>query len=887
MGFMLMGDVPSCRRIGDSAKLAAFRNPDKTPPVTSRISILPKRRLLATAVALIVSAPAWQAQAQSAPTQGETRAVASTVPVASVSATPTAAMAPAETCPLGSFICPPRPISYALCRPNAMLDFYEPGVTKDSTLRDTAVTDVHSGIDDGNASGVKVESPEPNLYHMTGGVRLERADQVLRANDVTYNSDSTAYDAKGNVKYQEAGMLVSADRMTGTTTPNDGDAYNVRYQLLQSRGNGVADHAKIIDPQHGRFQMASYSTCDIGSRKWEFRAKTINLNKETGVGEARSATMRVMNVPVAYLPYFTFPLDDRRKSGFLYPTFGSSSRSGMYLNLPYYWNIAPNYDATITPGYYSDRGFLLGTEFRYLLPRSNGTFDLQYMAHDKGPDQDESGTSDRDGSKQRYLVQITNSTNLGAGFSLLANINHASDNQYFRDFSNDLYQSAVGILSSSVYVYKGGKYWSASLGADDYQNVDAGLPNSVVPYRRWPRATFGVQAPLTNWLDVGIDSEAVAFRKIDKASFDPSNASALGQVDGNRLDLAPYLAADFSGASWFIRPRVEYRYTDYRLDSDYQYYHFAQQSPSRSVPISSLDAGLIFDRQTSLFGTSYTQTLEPRLYYLYVPYRNQSNLPTFDTNSMSFDFWQLFTTNRFSGADRQMDANNLTAALTTRLLDDTGVERLSASIGQIKYFSDQKVQMPGVAPTDFSRSDYVAQLGVQFNDKWRLNSSYQWNPNKQPSTYVNDQNMIYNSGRNTDLATVMVQRRIKGDGIVNFSYRYRRGVMEQFDTSVVFPVSERWRALARWVYARRDIVPEVYQGNQFTTFDYSHRTLEAAVGIEYDSCCVAFRVLGRHYVHDYLRETDNAVMFEVEFKGLGSLNPQSGAYLRRAILGYQ
>jgi LPS-assembly protein len=862
-----MGDVPSCGGVGDSAKLAAFRT-DKTEPVTSRISILPKRRLLATAVALIVAGAAWDAQAQSSPAQGETHAVAP------APATPVAA----ETCPLGSFICPPRPISYALCRPNAMLDFYEPGITKDSTLRDTAVTDVHSGIDDGNTRGVKVESPEPNLYHMTGGVRLERADQVLRANDVTYNSDSTAYDAKGDVKYQEAGMLVSADRMTGTTTPNEGDAYNVRYQLLQSRGNGVASHAKVLDPQHGRFRMASYSTCDVGSHMWEFRAKTLNLNKETGVGEARSATMRFKDVPFMYLPYFTFPLDDRRKSGFLYPTFGSSSRSGLFLNLPYYWNIAPNYDATITPGYYSDRGFMLGTEFRYLLPRSNGTFNLQYMAHDKGPDDDESGTSDRDGSKQRYLVQITNSTNLGGGFNFAANINRASDNQYFRDFSNDLYQSAVGILSSSAYVSKGGKYWSASLGADDYQNVDAGLPNYVVPYRRWPRGTFNLQAPLNHWLDVGVDTEAVAFRKVDRAP---------GQIDGNRIDLAPYLAADFSGASWFVRPRVEYRYTGYRLDSDYSQYNYARQSPSRSVPISSLDAGLIFDKQTSLFGTNYTQTLEPRLYYLYVPYRNQNNLPTFDTNEMSFDFWQLFTTNRFSGADRQMDANNLTAALTTRLLDDTGVERLSASVGQIKYFSDQKVQMPGVAPTDFSRSDYVAQLAIQFNDKWRLNSSYQWNPNKKPSPYPNDKGVYVDQGRDTDLATVQIQRRIKNDGIVNFSYRYRRNTMEQFDTSVVFPMSERWRALARWVFARRDVLPVTYNGRDFTSFTFSHRTLEAAVGVEYDSCCVAFRVLGRHYVHDYLRATDNAIMFEVEFKGIGSLNPQSGQYLRRAILGYQ
>jgi len=861
-----MGDVSSCCGAGDSAKLAAFRT-DKTEPVTPRI--LPRRRLLATAVALIVCGPAWNAQAQSGPTQSTTTAVA---PVA------------AETCALGSFICPPRPVSYALCRPNAMLDFYEPQITKDSSLRATAVTDVHSGIDDGNTSGVKVESPETNVYHMTGGVRLERADQVMRANDVTYNADSTAYEAHGNVRYQEAGMLVAADHMTGTTTPNQGDAYTVNYQMLQTRGNGIAAHAKILDPQHDRFAMATYSTCDVGNHFWEFRAKTINLNKETGVGVAQSATMRVKNVPVLWVPYMSFPLDDRRKSGFLYPTFGASSRSGLFLNLPYYFNLAPNYDATVTPGYYSDRGFMMGAEFRYMVPRSSGTFDVSYMAHDKGPDQDESGTSDRDGSKQRYFVQVINNTNLGAGFNLSANINHASDNQYFRDFSNDLYTSAVGILTSSVYVTKGGKYWSASIGADDYQNVDAGLPNYVEPYQRLPRATFNYDAPVLSWLDAGIDSEAVRFHKVDPQ---PT------QIDGDRVDLVPFLSADFSGAAWFVRPRFEYRYTGYHLASDYDNYQngglgsqlYTKQDPSRSVPITSVDAGLIFDKQTSLFGTNYTQTLEPRLYYLYVPYRNQNNLPAFDTNEMTFDFWQLFSTNRFSGADRQMDANNLTAALTTRLLDDSGIERFSASLGQIKYFSDQKVQMPGVPQTDYSRSDYVAQVGIQFTDKWRLNSSYQWNPNNKQDPYPDNQGQVQYQGRDTDLATVQLQRRIKGDGVFNFSYRYRRNVMEQFDTSVVFPVSERWRALGRWVFARRDILPVGYLGTN--TFAFSHRTLEAVAGVEYDSCCVALRVLGRHYVADYTRTTTNALMFEVEFKGLGSLNPASGDYLRRAILGYQ
>jgi LPS-assembly protein len=287
--------------------------------------------------------------------------------------------------------------------------------------------------------------------------------------------------------------------------------------------------------------------------------------------------------------------------------------------------------------------------------------------------------------------------------------------------------------------------------------------------------------------------------------------------------------------------------------------------------VVSLDSGLVFDRAASLFGSSYTQTLEPRLYYLYVPYRNQDNLPLFNTNAMTFDYWQLFSPNRFSGADRQMDANNLTAALTTRLLDEGGVERLSASLGQIHYFSPQRVQLARgqnsvVPPTDWTRSDYVAQLDIRLNDRWRLASSYQWSPNS----------------RLTDMGMLELQRRIGTDGIFNFSYRYRRGLLEQYNASVVYPVSERWRLVGAWTYSVKD-----------------RQSIDALAGVEYDSCCVSLRLVGRSYINQAyygfgpiatagrLDRRDNAVMFEVVFKGLGSTGGQIDPLLRRDILGYQ
>ncbi|HKT30407.1 LPS assembly protein LptD, partial [Dyella sp.] len=395
---------------------------------------------------------------------------------------------------------------------------------------------------------------------------------------------------------------------------------------------------------------------------------------------------------------------------------------------------------------------------------------------------------------------------------------------------------------------------------------------------RLPRATFNMDIPFARWYDFGLNSEAVKFHKFN-------------QVEGSRIDLYPYVDADFQGPAWFVRPKLAYRYTGYSLDSGYQRYNyygqvgtagtspFTESNPSRALPIVSLDQGLIFERNTSLFGSNYTQTLEPRLYYLYVPYRNQNNLPLFDTAPMAFDDWMLFAPNQFSGADRQMNANNLTAAVTTRFLDDGGVERISATFGQIHYFTPQRVQTPctltnttsanvnGCSPaTNWSGSDYVAELSTQLNDQWTANTEYLWNPNT----------------RLTDLGTFTLQRRLGFDGILNFSYRFRRGLVEQYDVSAVYPLSERWRLIGDWTYSELD-----------------KRTVEALAGVQYEGCCVKVSVVARHYVTGYYGvvtalppgqtapRSDTAIMFQLEFKGLGTFSGQTESVLRRDILGYQ
>ncbi|MEO6967107.1 MAG: LPS assembly protein LptD [Rhodanobacteraceae bacterium] len=723
-------------------------------------------------------------------------------------------------CPLGAFTCPTVKNDFSLCKKNDLLDFYEPGLptTGDASL---SPSDIQAD---------RLESPDSNVYHLYGDVRLQQLDQLLRADRVQYNQDTTAYFAQGNVRYQDRGELFAADAMHGTTDPEYGLADNVRYQLLTSRGNGTATQAEILDPDHSAFQRVNYSTCDPSDRVWELRSDRMTLDQNSGVGRAHDVTLRLKGVPFLWLPYMRFPIDKRRQSGFLYPSFGSSSHSGFYFALPYYFNLAPNYDATVTPRIYADRGLMIGGEFRYLTDNSKGVLQVNYLPHDRVT-----------GSDRGYL-HFQDFTALAPGFAFVANINRVTDKSYFQDFGNSLTVAATSLIGSSAYVVGSGTWWDGGVGVDSYQITDPTIPDAAEPYKRLPRIYFNADRPFgpLGGPEYGVRAEAVRF-------YSPF------RLNGDRVDLYPYLTWPLQGAAWFVRPEVGYRYTSYDLEKPVA--PGDSISPSRGVPIADVDAGLIFERDVNLFGNSYTQTLEPRLYYLRVPYRNQNDLPLFDTQPLTFDFWQLFTTNSFSGSDRQENANNLSVALTTRLLDDNGVEKISASIGQIRYFDPQLVQLtPTRKTTDYGGSNYVGNLQVAISDNWRLTASQQWNPHTEE----------------TDVSTIGIQRRIRGDGVINLAYRYRRGLLEQVDASSEFPINDRWKLVGRYDYSLRD-----------------KKVVDAFAGVEWDSCCTAARVLVRRYVRDFHGDVNNAIFFEVEFKGLGAYGQKTEDFLHHAILGYE
>jgi LPS-assembly protein len=725
-----------------------------------------------------------------------------------------------DVCPLGTFVCPVVKDGFALCRKNDLLDFYVPGLPTTGD-RDTSPSLM---------SGDNLNSPDSNLFHLTGNASLQRLDQLLRADSITYNDDTTAYDAEGHVRYQERGLLFSSRNMRGTTDPEHGVADNVTYQLLTSRGNGVASQAIVLDQDRDKLHDMTYSTCDLHHRVWEIDAKTMTMDRDAGIGHAHDVVMRLKGVPFLWLPYLRFPIDDQRHTGFLFPSFGSRSRAGFFFSLPFYWNIASNYDATFTPVWYADRGAMLDTQFRYLTSTSKGELDLDYMPHDEVADRD-----------RGYLV-FKDQTLLPWDLHWNTSIKRTTDTTWFQDFGQNLTTSTVQLLGSSSYVTSSGNWWNAGIGADVYQIVTPGISDQAAPYRRLPRLYFNADRPIDGpggpeW---GVNAEVVRFVKPEA-------------IGGDRFDFYPYLAWPLQGAAWFLRPELGVRYTAYNLPQPVS--TDGPTHPTRTTPIFNVDTGLVFEREVHLFGSDYTQTLEPRVYYLYVPYRNQSDLPLFDTQNLTFDFWQLFTTNSFSGADRQQNANNLSLALTTRFLDQDGVEKLSASIGQIHYFDPQKVTLyPGGKAVDYSGSDYVGNLTIALNDNWHLTTSQQWNPNTDE----------------TDVSTVGLQRRLWGDGIVNFDYRYRRGLLEDVDGSAEVPLGAAWKLVGGDDYSLRD-----------------RRVIDAFAGIEWDSCCTAVRILGRHYVYDAQGDSDSAVMIEIEFKGLGAYGERTGTFLHNAILGYQ
>ena len=716
-----------------------------------------------------------------------------------------------------------------------------PATTGISRLRTDQPTDIE---------GDQLQGTEAQDTLVQGNVLLRRGDQFLGTDRLTYNSDTGQYIAEGSVRYQDAGLRIVAERAEGNQESDTHTISDLRYQLIERRGNGGADRIEL-QGQQGALIGSTYSTCEPSQRVWELRARRIDIDTEKGMGVARNATLRIGKVPVLYVPWFMFPIDDRRRTGLLYPSISMSGRNGFDWKQPIYLNLAPNYDATLVPRVMAKRGIVLGGEFRWLYEQGRGEVSGNWMPKDKLPENE----------PERYLLDlngnpIAGSTlpdsnrgqfglgaihNFSPSWYASTNLGWVSDTHYLEDFSNSLYGVSSYSIRSEAGLFGSGRNWSASLIADRYQLADYTLTEANLPYHRLPRALAHWARPFGRWFEAGIDAEAVRF---DHEVFDA----------GSRLDVKPYISMALEGASWFVRPKLAWRYTGYQLDNPLAVRLGGNASPSRTLPIASVDAGVYFDRETDILGERYLNTLEPRLYYLNVPYRDQTGLPLFDTGPMTFSWGQLFRDNRYTGPDRQTDANQLTTALTTRLIsEDDGRERLAASIGQIRYFDGSFVTVPGETAVARGKSAWIADVGVSPSDRWTINATYQWDP----------------KFRRQDLSSLRARYLIGDNGVVNVGYRYRRDLVEQADLSFLYPINRNWSLVGRYYYSLFD-----------------KKELETIAGVQWESCCLAVRVVGRRYLRNRTGDLNNSIQVEFELKGLGSAGQNTERVLRRAILGY-
>nr|WP_225583545.1 LPS assembly protein LptD [Pseudoxanthomonas sp. PXM02] len=783
--------------------------------------------------------------------------------------------------PLSIALCLPaladddKPVSWALCPIQDVIPSFN-GAPAPATPGNAQAAREQRAEQPTSIEGDQLGGTEANLDYQ-GNVSLIKGDQFLGADSLKYDQENDTYVADGHIRYQDTGIRLIADTARGDQSADTHQIDNVRYQLVSRRGNGGADRIDMKGPE-GSLLHSTYSTCDPEDRRWELRSRRIDINTDDGWGVARGATIRLGKVPVLYVPYLKFPIDDQRHTGLLYPAIGLSGRNGFDWTQPIYLNLAPNYDATLEPRYMSERGFQMGAEFRYLYEKGRGEIQGTWMTKDdlvrdrmNESDYDASNPNNPDPDHGRGFLSYFGSHRFTRNWQARANLTWLSDARYREDFGNSLYGQASSSVTSTAGVYGAGEYWTAGLMADHWQLADYLSSERSLPYNRLPRTYLNWNQPLSQWFTVGGHVEAVRFQHDEKPG-------------GSRLDIKPTISMPLQGAAWYITPTLAYRHTEYRLDADLaeevairqaraaygvpasgvtpaMIAEFYDRSPSRSLPIGSLDAGVYFDRETEIKGDRFLHTLEPRLFYLNAPYREQDGLPIFDSRPFNFSYGQLFRDNRYTGPDRQTDANQLTLALTTRLLrQKDGFERLSASIGQIRYFDDVRVTAPNEVPLEKGKSAWVVDANYAPTDRWTIGASYQWDP----------------KFRREDLASVRARYLLPDDGVVNVSYRRRRDVLEQADFSFLYPVTPAWSVVGRYYHSfyrdtQRDIEPGL---------------LEGVAGVQWDSCCLAVRALVRRYVRN--REGDMNTGFQLEFvlKGLGSAGQDTDRTLRRAILGY-
>ncbi|MDA8107786.1 MAG: LPS-assembly protein LptD [Betaproteobacteria bacterium] len=668
-----------------------------------------------------------------------------------------------------------------------------------------------------------------------GDVVLKRDDTTIFSDYLKLNQEFGRVDAQGGVR-----LVRGADRFFGPglryDTRNDtGEIDDAHYVVVRERtARGAAKRVDFLGPNHVLLHDATYTTCRPEKDDWWIEARELDLNYNTEVGIAHGGKLEFLGHTIAATPYASFPLTNARKTGFLAPSFGHNTRRGFEVALPFYWNIAPEQDLTLTPDYMTKRGAELRSDYRFLGRTYSGEARLEYLPHDNVL------------NERRYGMSVQAQDQITPNLFGQVNLNKVSDSQYFVDLSSNVSSTSVGVLQRlGALSYSGSMFglgYSLQTQVQNFQTLQDPLAPIVPPYNRTPQIDFSTgKNDIAGRFDLSVPAQYARFTH-------PT------LVEGARFSLNPRVAMPYLAAGYYVTPKIGLHYASYALTNTAP---LQPRQPSVSVPWFSLDSGLVFQRGLSWFGEDVTQTLEPRLFYVYAPYRNQDQIPLFDTGVPDFNFAQIFTENRFVGGDRFGDADEVTLALTSRLLTSGGQEALRAMVGQRYYFRHDRVGLTASSPpSDYGSSALLGSLGGRVFRHWTFDTTAEYDPHlKQMQRYS---------------ASLQFAPQIAK--VLNLSYQFDRTQppeIRQVDLSGQWPVKPGWYAIGRWNYSFAN-----------------GRLLEGLAGLEYNAGCWVVRGLVQR-LQAAAQTTSNTILFQIQFNGLGQLGTSDVVnFLKRDIPGY-
>jgi LPS-assembly protein len=677
-----------------------------------------------------------------------------------------------------------------------------------------------------------------------GDVRLRKRGQAVHADWLRYDKPANELTAEGNVRLEIGADVVEGERLRYNLESDRGGMESARYTLHQSPAaggepqpfretdaRGIAERILFEGPSQYRAQRAEYTACEPGNDDWYLRAGDLAIDKDRDVGVARNASIVFMGTPIFYTPYLSFSLHQERKSGFLTPHYGSTSKGGAELSVPYYWNIAPNYDATITPRIMTRRGLLVNNELRYLEPNYLGEARGEILPEDNA----------RDGS-QRWAYNIRHNHTLPSGWYGSLNVQRVSDDTYFTDLSTQIAVTSQVLLPRDGSIGRAGSWGAAgSYGLNAlvqrWQTLQADpLAPVTPPYSRVPQLTLNATRQDVLASDIDFYGHYVGFEH-------PT------QVNGARTLAYPSISMPLQNPYAYLTPRLGFNTTRYSIDQNTSGY----TNQSRNLPIFSTDTGMVFERPTAFGGAAHVQTLEPRAYYVYIPFRDQSRVPVFDSGQQDINFATIYSENQFSGWDRINDANQATVGVTSRLIGaDTGAERLRVGLAQRYYFQTQRVTLPGFPARTSSSSDLLAALSGSVAAHWTAEAGLQYSTNFSQTQKLN----------------VGARYQPQPGRVLNLSYRETLNVLRQTDISTQWPVGRGWTGLARWNYSLRE-----------------KRTLEGLLGAEYNGGCWVLRVVAHRFA-TATQESSTTFFLQLELNGVSSIGSNPMETLRRNIGGY-